>query len=663
MGPQPRFSWIHLSDIHIGHGDATHIADQKLVLSAICSDIERMLTSGVPQPDAIFVTGDIAFSGACRTSDEYTRAAQWLTVIAKTARLGLDAVFVVPGNHDVQRSADKPVAAAALLRQLRAGGVSIDAALTDPDAHARLKARQANYLAFAESFAPASRTDAEVTSAQLYWRHNLKAHGGLRIRIVGLNTALLAADEAIFDSDQKRLWLGTIQLSAAFTEPAVAPDEVVIVLSHHPLRERWLADENEVAGWIRKHAHLHLSGHVHEADSERTRGGGGTDFVSIVGGAAHGEKTLHGYPARHGYSFGALMADNGALKVRVWPRIWSSSNKDFRLDGDSVKPGAEYAEHDLPRVRLPGNDSVATNTVPPESGSGGVQASATIEPPAISPTQRALLVRLCDVANAVPATERRDFMTASSFSGFSVIAPDGRTNLRGINPADLRELADLSLLRITHWRKHQDFNFHITNRGMAEGMRHGLSHNVTSEGERFCDPLHWPLLKKMGDWVFHAENKYIEGSGIFHFLLSQREYGPRPFIITTRLQFFGYGDFSKDGPDTANAGIVLGWNSSERRTSYYHLLFTGQQILLEEVGAGGGGDYRDFRHLSPPTAFDIKDGHLYQITLHISQNLIDVFVDQRHLCALHPPNRILGKVGMRPWRAKIRCTQFEVREQ
>ncbi|HLL46432.1 MAG TPA: protein kinase, partial [Longimicrobiaceae bacterium] len=242
-------------------------------------------------------------------------------------------------------------------------------ALADSAALAQLRARQANYLAFAEGFAPACRTDADAPGAKLYWRHTLEVDGGLRIRIVGLNTALLAADEAVFESDQGRLGLGTRQLSAAFTEPEVAPDEVVIVLSHHPLRDHWLADETDAARWIRSHAHLHLSGHVHEAASERAGSGGGTALVSIAAGAVHGEKTPRGYPARHGYSFGALAARAGTLKVCVWPRMWSDANKDFRLDVDNVPPNETYAEHDLPRVRVP----------------AGVNAAAVPEAPASDP--------------------------------------------------------------------------------------------------------------------------------------------------------------------------------------------------------------------------------------------------------------------------------------
>ncbi|WP_158627612.1 metallophosphoesterase [Corallococcus sp. AB038B] len=373
---RPFFSWIHLSDIHVGHGDATHIEDQKLVLGALRRDVEVMLASGVPRPDAIFVTGDIAFSGACRTPDEYMRAVRWLTDIARAAGLELGSVFVVPGNHDVQRPADKPVTARTLLRQLRKGEPSLDEVLADSAGLVQLRARQANYLAFAEGFAPACRTDAETPGAQLYWRHTLEMPGGPRLRIIGLNTALLAADESVFKADQGRLWLGTRQLSAVFTEPEVAPNEVAIVLSHHPLRDHWLADETNAARWIRRHAHLHLSGHVHEGTSERAGNGGGTALVSISAGAVHGEKTPHGYPARHGYNFGALVARDGALKVRIWPRMWSDVHKDFRLDVDNVPPNETYAEHDLPRMKAP----VGVNAEAPAIQTGSQRDASPEEP-------------------------------------------------------------------------------------------------------------------------------------------------------------------------------------------------------------------------------------------------------------------------------------------
>ncbi len=336
------FSWIHLSDLHIG----TPIKDQRRMLDELRRDIAQMLESGVPRPDAIFVTGDIAFSGASLHKDEYTQAARWLADIAKSAGLGLDAVFVVPGNHDIQRSADKPGTTVALVRALREGKVSLDEALTDLTARAQLSARLENYLRFAANFAPMNRRDAEAPGAQLHWRHILRMRGRWRVRIVGLNTALLSDD-----NDHGRLRLGTRQLTTAFTEPDVGPDEVVIVLSHHPLQGGWLQDEAEATSWIHRHAHLHLSSHVHDrAISVRVSRNDDTHLASLTAGAYH-EKTSHEGVLQYGYSLGTLMPSKDVLRLTAWPRTWSNVQGNFTSDSSNTHIGWTNTEFDLPRTR------------------------------------------------------------------------------------------------------------------------------------------------------------------------------------------------------------------------------------------------------------------------------------------------------------------------
>src|SRR5213078_2573084 len=107
-GGEVLFAWLHLSDIHVGHGDVEHGWDQKLVLEALRVDVARVLESGkVPQPRAVLVTGDVAFSGATRKDDEYECASRCLDVVGEAAGLTRQDIFVIPGNHDVQRNVDQ----------------------------------------------------------------------------------------------------------------------------------------------------------------------------------------------------------------------------------------------------------------------------------------------------------------------------------------------------------------------------------------------------------------------------------------------------------------------------------------------------------------------------------------------------------------------------
>lgn len=266
-------------------------------------------------------------------------------------QLGLapSSILVVPGNHDVQRSADREEEVGQRVGQLREGRHELDAALATPLQRELLAWRQANFLSWAQQFGPARDAPPNAPAERLFWTHRIDAAEGLRVRIVGLNTALLAAD----DADQGRLRPGNEQLARALLMPPVEPQELVLVLSHHPLRDRWLADEQNADAWIRNHAHLHLSGHVHEADSEQARSGAGGLFVRVVAGAAHGDPTAAGVPAGHGYNLAAVyLAEGGQLVLRVWPRRWSDKKKAFVADQDNVPGHHPYSEH-LLRLTLP----------------------------------------------------------------------------------------------------------------------------------------------------------------------------------------------------------------------------------------------------------------------------------------------------------------------
>ncbi|HWN67712.1 MAG TPA: hypothetical protein VNM90_08725, partial [Haliangium sp.] len=152
------------------------------------------------------------------------------------------------------------------------------------------------------------------------------------------------------------LALGKEQLGRALVEPPREPGELVIVLSHHPLHGGWLADEKEAVSWLHNHAHIHLFGHIHSAESEAARGGTGASFVRIATGAVHEEKSLE-RPMGHGYAIGSVFAEtSGALQLRLWPRLWSPRHAGFVVDVHNVPRGREHVEHSL-GVTLPATDS------------------------------------------------------------------------------------------------------------------------------------------------------------------------------------------------------------------------------------------------------------------------------------------------------------------
>jgi len=345
---QPRVSWLHLSDLHFGHGSTSHRYNQQRLLAALSQDVLAQVTDGtLPSPDLILVTGDIAFSGGdlnrAPVVEEYRHAASWLDALASSLKIPPAHIVMVPGNHDVARSADRDQTTKTLIEELRSGSRSFDDAVCHSPDLARLLARQAGYRAFASCYA---RPDGgESVAARCAWAAYTLTVRGLAIRILGLNTALLAADAR----DQGRLRVGERMLTEllAGLSPAADSQHLVLSLSHHPLVGGWLADEREVRNWLRRYVHCHLAGHVHEAESESARSGSGTEWLCVTAGAAHAEAMPQGVPAGHGYNIAAIVETSAGMTLRTWPRKFSDANADFRPDIDKVNPQTQYAEHSL----------------------------------------------------------------------------------------------------------------------------------------------------------------------------------------------------------------------------------------------------------------------------------------------------------------------------
>ncbi len=339
---QPLFTWAHLSDIHVGHGDPSVEWDQQLVLETLKEDIRNPSAEyeiPIPMPNAIFVTGDLAYSGDTQNRNEYQRVSNWLIEVGESVSIGEDSIFLVPGNHDVQRTIEEEDnSVKRLLEFLRSGREKLDIVLAHDEDRELLVKRMQNYFNFAKDFAPNN-------DLNLFWIYSLIVQG-LTIRIAGFNTALLSAD----DNDKGNLELGKAQLARAFNPMPNKSNEIVIVLSHHPFK--WMRDGRDASSYTKNRAHIHLFGHIHEAEVEHLRSGGGQQLVQIVSGAAHGESPHNNIPTGHGFNFGAIMArDDDQIVLRVWPRIWSQRNTDFRIDIDNVPRGKQFSEFEL-RMKL-----------------------------------------------------------------------------------------------------------------------------------------------------------------------------------------------------------------------------------------------------------------------------------------------------------------------
>ena len=92
-------SWVHLSDWHQRGVDF----DRDAVRNALVRDLEerRNISDDLCNIDFAVFSGDLAFSGK---PEEYRVALhEFLEPILRACNLGIERLFIVPGNHDVDR--------------------------------------------------------------------------------------------------------------------------------------------------------------------------------------------------------------------------------------------------------------------------------------------------------------------------------------------------------------------------------------------------------------------------------------------------------------------------------------------------------------------------------------------------------------------------------
>jgi len=241
-------TWLHLSDLHF-HESRTY--NENIVLKALLRDITERIQQDGLRPAFIAVTGDVAFSGK---SAEYALARPFFDDLLITTGLPRERLFVVPGNHDVDRDL------------ITVGAKAIGASLTDrdsvktlhdtPDDRRLVLARFKGYAEFVNDyFAGHLAFDDEH-----YFYVQTLDLSGRRIALLGLNSAWLC----VSDQDKEQgLVIGERQTRAALDAAQAAGPELKIVLLHHPFD--WLRefDRNDSEALLLDNSDFVLHGHLH----------------------------------------------------------------------------------------------------------------------------------------------------------------------------------------------------------------------------------------------------------------------------------------------------------------------------------------------------------------------------------------------------------------
>ncbi|NQZ07151.1 MAG: metallophosphoesterase [Algicola sp.] len=278
-----KVTWLHLSDIHFQSSTEWQANPAREALLAFLQ--KRFDKVPSLKPDFVTCTGDIAFGeikegameGQYRLAEVFFDDV--LALCGDDKPLAKDRLFLVPGNHDVNRDeinsfAQEHSKQLAATSEKHIENINKDFAgfkKVTRDAMDRLRP----YSEFIERYAKHQHDK----DGRCFYTHQLEVNG-IYVGIAGFNSAWSCAD----DTDDRRLWLaGEWQFAKA--EALLSKPHLKIGLMHHPVD--WLAQaERSIATkMLARDFHFFLHGHTHDAWVTES-----TNLTTIGAGAigAHG---------------------------------------------------------------------------------------------------------------------------------------------------------------------------------------------------------------------------------------------------------------------------------------------------------------------------------------------------------------------------------------
>lgn len=260
---------LQISDIHWTKRKHWN-ADFPGMKARFLVDIQEYIEAG-NEIDYIFICGDIAFKGI---KEEYDKALEYIDNICRIIGRTREDVFIVPGNHDLNRDAPghqtRELIDAALAFAPNNERFLDDVVLKNASLRNDLYAAFADYNAFAGNFfckeyvmnkcITGEATDTIADSDKLFYEEKLsKKVGDIDVTIRGVNTALNCDRWDCNEENEE----GHKQMlpHRAYVMEKEEKQVLRILMGHHPLP--FLTSCDAAKDYLDNHYHIQLFGHVH----------------------------------------------------------------------------------------------------------------------------------------------------------------------------------------------------------------------------------------------------------------------------------------------------------------------------------------------------------------------------------------------------------------
>lgn len=241
---------LHLSDIHFRKPWCLKPREDRdsTVRQLIIDDAVTFINTTNINFDAILVTGDIAYKAL---PEEFEAAANWFTELAEAIGLPPSNVFVVPGNHDINRQCADTLAVRAnkkiILDERGESRIETFAAvLREPSMGASLLEPLKAYNDFARQYG------CSIDQTDSFWEHEITFCERYTLKLNGLTTTFFSDSS----DDRGNLFMGGFQANLPIKRGTVN-----LAMFHHPYD--WLDDGDAIADQLSNSAQVTLVGHKH----------------------------------------------------------------------------------------------------------------------------------------------------------------------------------------------------------------------------------------------------------------------------------------------------------------------------------------------------------------------------------------------------------------
>lgn len=300
-----KITWLHISDLHI---DASEDNDNSIVRDAFLNDIEERLNSGISF-DFIVVTGDVANKGK---SKDYLIANDFFKRLLEKVKLDEKRIFIVPGNHDLDRDKISKKNGGAFLNELVDG--KNNTRINDIIDSVFLGSCK---YKFAEYYKKISNNRYEVQNKLLGNYYEELEVDGEKIGIVGVNSAWLSQGKG--NDENLHMAVGEKQIRELVNFSSLNKNSLNICLYHHPM-STWLAFDR-TKGLLKSKFDFLLCGHFHEP-------GNTIDAISssveLQAGSLYKSREYH-----NGYTICEFYPDLSEDNVKLLLRVYSDNEGSF----------------------------------------------------------------------------------------------------------------------------------------------------------------------------------------------------------------------------------------------------------------------------------------------------------------------------------------------